>query len=112
VVEPSPHLLIRRRSCPHNRPAKKFEAEQAEPQARVRRDVIDNDGKLTLRHNGRLHHIGIGRTRARTPILMLINGLNICIIHATTGEMLRELQLNPAVDYQAQGVRKPRPKPN
>jgi Integrase core domain len=84
----------------------------AEPQARVRRDVIDNDGKLTLRHNGRLHHIGIGRTRARTPVLMLINGLNICIIHATTGEMLRELQLNPAVDYQAQGVRKPRPKPN
>jgi transposase InsO family protein len=84
----------------------------AEPQARVRRDVIDNDGKLTLRHNGRLHHIGIGRTRARTPVLMLINGRDIRIIHATTGEMLRELQLNPAVDYQAQGVRKPRPKPN
>ncbi len=84
----------------------------AEPQARVRRDVIDNHGKLTLRHNGRLHHIGIGRTRARTPVLMLINGRDIRIIHATTGEMLRELQLNPAVDYQAQGVRKPRPKPN
>ena len=40
----------------------------AEPQARVSRDVIDNDGKLTLRHNGRLHHIGIGRTRAPEPL--------------------------------------------
>jgi transposase InsO family protein len=84
----------------------------AEPQPRVRRDVIDNDGKLTLRHAGRLHHIGIGRTHARTPVLMLINGCDIRIIHATTGEIIRQLILNPAVDYQAQGVRKPRPKPS
>jgi transposase InsO family protein len=84
----------------------------AEPQARVRRDVVDAAGKLTLRHNGRLHHIGIGRTHARTPILMLINGLQIRIIHATTGELIRELILNPAVDYQSRGVRKPRPKPS
>jgi transposase InsO family protein len=28
---------------------------------RVRRDRVDADGKLTLRHNSRLHHIGIGR---------------------------------------------------
>jgi transposase InsO family protein len=82
-----------------------------EPQARVRRDIIDTDGKLTLRHNGRLHHIGVGRTHARTPVLMLINGCDIRIIHNTTGELIRELQLNPAVDYQARGVRKPRPKP-
>jgi transposase InsO family protein len=86
-------------------------AKEAEPQARVRRDVVDSDGKLTLRHNGRLHHIGVGRTHARTPILMLINGLDIRIIHATTGELIRQLILNPAVDYQARGVRKPRPKP-
>jgi hypothetical protein len=45
-------------------------------------------------------------------ILMLINGLDIHIIHATTGEIIRELILNPDIDYQAQGVRKPRPKPS
>lgn len=84
----------------------------AQPQPRVRRDVIDNHGKLTLRHAGRLHHIGVGRTHARTPILMLINGCDIRIIHATTGELIRELILNPAVDYQTRGVRKPRPKPS
>jgi transposase InsO family protein len=82
-----------------------------QPQARVRRDIVDTDGKLSLRHAGRLHHIGVGRTHARTPILMLINGCDIRIIHATTGELIRELILNPAVDYQARGVRKPRPKP-
>jgi transposase InsO family protein len=86
-------------------------AADAEPQPRVRRDVIDTGGKLTLRHNGRLHHIGVGRTHARTPILMLINGLDIRIIHATTGEIIRELQLNPTVDYQTRDLRNPRPKP-
>jgi hypothetical protein len=70
--------------------------------------VVDNHGKLSLRHNGRLHHIGVGRTHARTPILMQINGLNIRVIYATTGELIRELILNPALDYQPQGIRKPR----
>ena len=36
-------------------------------QARIRRDIIDTGGTLTLRHNGWLHHIGVGRTHARTP---------------------------------------------
>jgi hypothetical protein len=48
----------------------------------------DYDGKLTLRHAGRLQHIGIGRTHARIPVLMLINGFDIRIIHATTGELI------------------------
>jgi transposase InsO family protein len=83
-----------------------------QPQARVRRDIIDSHGKLSLRHNGRLHHIGVGRTHARTPILMLINGLDIRIIHATTGQIIRELILNPSVDYQSRSLRKSRAKPS
>jgi hypothetical protein len=71
--------------------------------------VIDTGGTITLRHNGRLHHIGVGLTHARTPILMLINGHHI--IHATTGQIIRELTLNPAVDYQARGVTKPQQTP-
>jgi hypothetical protein len=42
---------------------------------RVRHDRIDTDGKVTLRVNGRLHHIGIGRTHARTPVLLLVHDL-------------------------------------
>jgi transposase InsO family protein len=34
---------------------------------RVRHDKIDTNGKLTLRHNSRLHHIGLGRRHADTP---------------------------------------------
>lgn len=69
---------------------------------RIRRDTVDSNGKLTLRHNGRLHHIGIGRALARTPILMLVQDLDIHIINAATGEIIRELTLDPTKDYQPQ----------
>jgi transposase InsO family protein len=67
---------------------------------RVRKDRVDSNGKLTLRHNSRLHHIGIGRDWAHTRILMLIRELNIRIVAEETGELVRELTLDPSRDYQ------------
>jgi transposase InsO family protein len=69
---------------------------------RVRRDRIDTDGKLTLRHNSRLHHIGIGRRWARTKVLILARDLDIRIITQDDGELIRELTLDPARNYQPQ----------
>ena len=69
---------------------------------RIRHDRIDATGTVTIRHNSRLHHIGIGRRHAHTEILMIINNLNIRIINPTTGELLRQLTLNPDRDYQPQ----------
>jgi transposase InsO family protein len=77
---------------------------------RVRTDRVDADGKLTLRSGGKLHHIGIGRTHARTPVLMLVQDLHIRVINAATGELLRELILDPSRDYQPTG-RPPGPPP-
>lgn len=67
---------------------------------RVRHDRIDADGKVTLRVNGRLHHIGIGRTHARTPVLLLVQDLHVRVVNAATGELLRELVIDPARNYQ------------
>lgn len=69
---------------------------------RIRHDHIDDNGKLTLRISGRLHHIGIGRTHARTPVIMLIADLDVRIVHAITGELLRDLTIDPTRDYQPQ----------
>jgi transposase InsO family protein len=77
---------------------------------RVRADRVDADGKLTLRHGGRLYHIGIGRTHARTRVLMLVQDLHIRIINAATGELIRELTLDPDRNYQPTG-RPPGPPP-
>jgi hypothetical protein len=74
-------------------------------------DRVDTDGKLTLRHNGRLYHIGIGRTHARTRVLMLVQDLHIRVINAATGELLRQLTLDPDHNYQPTG-RPPTPARN
>ncbi|MGW2155737.1 integrase core domain-containing protein [Nonomuraea sp. NPDC001699] len=74
----------------------------ADTHARVRHDRIDPSGVVTLRVNGRLHHIGIGRTHARTHVILLIDNLHIHVANAVTGELLRELTLDPARDYQPQ----------
>jgi hypothetical protein len=67
---------------------------------RVRSDRISKTGNVTLRTGGRLHHIGVGRTYAGTCVLLLVQDLHIRVIDAATGELLRELDLGPARDYQ------------
>jgi transposase InsO family protein len=69
---------------------------------RVRQDRVDKTGVVTLRHNGRLHHIGIGRDHNRKRVLMLIAALDIRII-TPQGELLRQLTLDPTKDYQGTG---------
>jgi hypothetical protein len=56
-----------------------------------------------LRTGGRLHHIGIGRTYAGTHVLLLVQDLDIRVLNAATGELLRELTLDPTRDYQPTG---------
>jgi hypothetical protein len=73
---------------------------------RVRHDRVDDSGCGTLRLAGRLHHIGIGRTHARTHVILLVHDRDIRIINATTGELLRELILDPTKDYQPTGAPK------
>ena len=69
---------------------------------RVRRDRIDNNGKVTLRHRTRLHHIGVGRDRKGTRVLLLVDGLDVRVI-SLDGELLRHLTLDPTRDYQPTG---------
>ena len=69
---------------------------------RVRHDRIDKTGSVTLRHNSRLHHIGIGRAHKHTPVTLLVADLDIRVIATQTGELLRHLTLNPTRDYQPQ----------
>jgi len=73
---------------------------------RIRHDTVDKAGSVTLRHHSRLHHIGIGRTYAGTCVILLIQDLQIRIINAATGELLRELILDPNRDYQPTGAPK------
>lgn len=101
-----PHRAIGRRT-----PQQAF---QARPQAgpagenpvtpahfRVRTDRVDKAGRVTLRYNSRLHHIGLGRNRRGTRILLLIADLEVRVL-TEDGELLRQLNLDPTRDYQPQ----------
>jgi transposase InsO family protein len=102
-----PHRAIARRT-----PAEAFAARpKAGPRRqgvlidehyRVRRDRIDSSGVVTIRHNSRLHHIGLGRRHAGLRVLLLVHELDIRVLAEDTGELLRALTLDPTRDYQPQ----------
>lgn len=66
---------------------------------RVRHDVVDTQGKVTLRYKSKLHHIGMGRARKGTRIVLLVDGRHVRIITAD-GELLRDFELDPSRDFQ------------
>ena len=82
----------------------------ADTHDQVRTDKIGATGTVTLRHGGRLYHIGTGRACAGTEILLLVQDLHVRIVAATTGELLRGLTLDPNMNHQPTG-RPPGPKP-
>ncbi len=46
---------------------------------------------------------GIGRPHAGTRVLLLVQDLHIRVVNAGTGELLRELTLDPTRNYQPTG---------
>jgi transposase InsO family protein len=104
--EVRPHRALGRRT-----PAEAFEARpKASPALpglevpshyRVRRDRIDRCGKLTIRHNSKLHHIGLGRRFTGTRVLVLVRDLHVRVI-TEEGVLLRQLTLDASRDYQPQ----------
>jgi hypothetical protein len=51
----------------------------------------------------RLHPLPARRAHAGTRVLLLVQDLDIRVVSAATGELLRELTLNPDKDYQPTG---------
>src|SRR5437870_4648735 len=72
------------------------------PHYRIRRDKVDITGVITLRHNSRLHHIGLGRKLTGTRVLVLVADLHVRVL-TEDGELLRDLTLDPSHDYQPHG---------
>jgi transposase InsO family protein len=75
----------------------------ADTHDRIRHDKIDKAGSVTLRIAGRLRHIGVGRPYARTDVILLVQDLHVTVVNAATGEILRDLIIDPRKDYQPTG---------
>ena len=106
-----PHRSLPHRATPgayYNSMPKAVPDEVTDPDNhhRIRHDTISKAGSVTLRYGSRLHHIGVGRTYAGTCVILIIHDLDIRIVNAATGELLRELVLDPSRDYQPTGAPK------
>jgi transposase InsO family protein len=106
-----PHRSLPQRATPAARystmpKATPTESRDPDTHDRVRHDKVDNAGSVTVRHNGRLHHIGVGRIHEGTCVILLVQDLHITVVDAITGEVLRELVPNPHIDYQPTGAPK------
>jgi hypothetical protein len=106
-----PHRSLPHRATPaarYNLMPKAMPDDSRDPDThdRIRHDRVDKAGSVTIRHNGRLHHIGIGRTHAGTCVILLVQDLDIRVVNTITGELLRQLTLNPHIDYQPTGAPK------
>ena len=105
-----PHRSLDGKTPHHTYQARtKATPQNREGHFRIREDKIYKTGNVTPRRGGKLHHIGIGKEHAGTPIRMLINDLDVIIIARETGEILRQLTIDPTKNNQPRGL-KPGPK--
>jgi len=68
---------------------------------RVRYDRVDKNGKVTLRYDSRLRHIGVGHRYKRQPVVLFVADRSVRVV-SVEGELLRELVIDPSRDYQRQ----------
>ena len=70
---------------------------------RVRHDRVDKNGKVTLRYDSKLRHIGVGAQHRGKAILLFVADRDVRIV-SEEGELLRELVLDPSRNYQRQSA--------
>ena len=66
---------------------------------RVRSDIVDETGKVSLRYMSRLYKIGLGRAHKGREVKLLIADQSTRVI-TLEGELIRELTLDPSRIYQ------------
>jgi transposase InsO family protein len=66
---------------------------------RLRYDVADGKGTITLRRAGRLHHLNIGAAHARRRVLAIVDEHEVTVVALDTGELLSTHLIEPDRRY-------------
>ena len=66
---------------------------------RLRYDIADKKGAITLRRGGRLYHLKIGAAFARRRVLALVDDTEVTVVALDTGEILSTHLIEPAKGY-------------
>jgi transposase InsO family protein len=66
---------------------------------RLRYDVADSRGAITLRRAGRLHHLKIGAEHARQRVLAIVDDHEVTVVALYSGEILSTNRIEPEKGY-------------
>jgi transposase InsO family protein len=74
---------------------------------RLRYDLTDRNGAITLRRGGRLHHLKIGAAHARRRVLAIADEHDVTVVALDTGEVLSTHRIEPDKGYWRNTQRDP-----
>jgi transposase InsO family protein len=74
---------------------------------RLRYDHVADNGKMSLRRGGRMHHLGIGVEHRRKRILALIDETTVTIVHLDTAQIIATNTINPERSYWRNQMKEP-----
>jgi hypothetical protein len=66
---------------------------------RLRYDVTDGKGAMTLRRGGRLYHLKVGAAHARRRVLAIVDEREVTVVALDTGEVLSSHRIEPDKGY-------------
>ena len=66
---------------------------------RLRYEITDSRGAMTLRRAGRLYHLKIGAAHARTRVLAIVDEREVTVVALDTGEVLSSHLIEPDRRY-------------
>ena len=66
---------------------------------RLRYDITDSKGAITLRRAGRLHHLNTGVANARRRVLAIVDEQQVTVVALDTGEILSTHRIEPDRRY-------------
>jgi len=66
---------------------------------RLRYDVTDSKGAMTLRRAGRLYHLKVGAAHARRRVLAIVDEQEVTVVALDTGEILSTHRIEPDKGY-------------
>ncbi|MCU1489943.1 MAG: transposase, partial [Acidimicrobiaceae bacterium] len=70
---------------------------------RIRKDRVDDAGKITLRYAGKLRHIHVGRPHRGRPVLVLVADRDVRVL-SEDHELISHVVIDPAKNYQAKST--------
>ena len=74
---------------------------------RLRYDVTDSKGAMTLRRGGRLYHLKVGAAHARRRVLAIVDEQEVTVVALDTGEVLSSHRIEPDKGYSRNTRRNP-----